>query len=199
MRNNKNKSAKKSRNVEIHYQRPQKIDNALMLRPEYKGQPVTVLKMKGVPSIIASAITSGVNNTNIALSSAFIQNFAARFIGFSEFRIVRVKATCRNFSSQNLGIANMWFSEDDSTTPNSSKALDVYCKQFNFSEIVNGTTMDYTPHDPAQQTWTLVSSGSPVIGYFKLYTDNANFGSPAVVTQLAIVTFTYTVQFRGLL
>lgn len=177
---------------------PNKRDNALMLKPEFKGQPVVAFKVKGTPTVIAAAVTSGVVNQNVTLNQGGLMfNFAARFVTFTEFRITKVKAVVKNFSSNNPGIGLMWFSEDDTTTPTANKALDALTHQFNFSDVVGKHALTYVPHDPAQQTWTLVSSGNPIIGYFKLYSDATNFGTPIVATNLAIVTYDVTIQFRG--
>lgn len=181
-------------------QSPSKQDNALMLRPEYKGQVVTAMKIKGTPTILATAITSGVINQNISLNQGgLLFNFPARFITFTEYRIIKVKATVKCFSTQNPGIALMWFSEDDTTTPTSAKALDAITKQFNLADVTGSHSVLYVPHDPAQQTWTLVSSGNPIIGYFKIYTDATNFGAGITALNVAIVTYDVTVQFRGLI
>lgn len=198
--NQKLNKTKKKKNVNVvRINRASNRDNALILRAEYSGQPTATLKMKGVPTVLTTTVTVGTVITNVALQSTAIFNFATRFSCFTEYRIVKVRANSRNFSSSNPGIANMWFSEDDSSAPNSSKALDAKCIQYNFSDVVNTYELDYVPHDPAQQTWTLVSAGTPIIGYFKLYTDSSVFGSPQTVVNLGIMTYEYTVQFRGLL
>lgn len=191
--NNKNTS---TRNRVV---KPSKRDNALMLRPEYKGQTVVCIKVPGLVQILATAITSGNVVINNTISSALIFQFAARFVGFTEFRIIKTKATIRHFSSANPGTYLTWFSEDDTSTPTAAKALEAPAKFFNFAAVDKETTLVYVPHDPAQQTWTLVSSGAPAIGYHKLYADNTNFGTSAVATNVASLRYTHTVQFRGLI
>jgi hypothetical protein len=178
--------------------RVSKQDNALMLKPEYRGQPVVSFKIKGTPVPYTTAVTSGQIAQNVSLSSAMIYNFATRFQTFTEFRIVKVKATMKNFSSLNPGIGSIWFSEDDSTSPGSAKAISAFTKQFNYADQVKGMSESYVPHDPAQQTWTLVSSGAPVIGYFKHFTNATDFGSSAVATAYGCILFDVTVQFRGM-
>lgn len=197
MKNNKNVNNRKSRVYKT--ERVSKQDNALMLRPEYKGQPAISIKMRAFPYMLTTSVTSGIVSANVSLSKGNLNNFATNFAGFAEFRIVKVKASIKNYSSQSTGIGCVWFSEDDSSAVTVANALQAQCKQWNFSNVVNSTDMSYVPHDPAQQTWTLVSSGNPVIGYFKVWADNANFGTTIVATPLGIVTFEYTVQFRGLI
>lgn len=177
--------------------RPNHNDNALMLRPEYKGQPAIVIKMNADPLLVTTTVGAGFSSTT-ALQNSNIANFSSRFAAFTEFRVVKVEATARNFSSVNSGIANMWFTEDDASSPSSTSARDAKALQYNYANIVAGYQLSYVPHDPAQQTWNLVSTGNPIIGYFKHYTNITNFGCPNAATQLGAIEFVYTVQFRGL-
>jgi hypothetical protein len=174
-------------------------DNALILRSEYNGQPVMQLRLYGNGGPQLTTVTSGQVALSTALNSSIITNFAARFPGFSEFRISKCIAKMRCFASTSPGIMNAWFSEDDSGTASATIALRTVCKRFNLSDTGKCHELTYVPHDPAQQTWTLVSSGAPTIGYFKLYTDNANFGSSIVATAVMLLEYEFDVQFRGLI
>jgi hypothetical protein len=179
--------------------RPQaRQDTVLFLRPEFPGQPVCVHKVYTFVPPLLTTVTSGAIISNSTLvASTLIPNLATRFAGYSEFRIVKVIAKVRCYSTTNPGILVMWFSEDDSTAPTATKAISSVAKEFSASANLPEHTLTYVPHDPAQQTWTLVSSGAPVIGYHKLYTDNANFGSSIVATPYCTLAFESTVQFRG--
>jgi hypothetical protein len=200
---NQNQFSRKKKNqqvtVVIQKNRLNSMDDALKLRPEYKGQPYATLSMNGNPTQLTTTVATGVIAINLAISSGLIPNFATRFVGFQEFRIVECKVTARNFNVTSQGIANMWYSEDDAAAPNANKALDERVKYYNFSGTDRDHSLSYIPHDPAQQTWTLVSSGAPVIGYFKLYSDNTTFGSSTSVNTVGIVTVKVKVQFRGLI
>lgn len=171
-------------------------DNALLLRPEYNGQPVCAHILSGTPQIIT--LSSGSATINQGISSALIPTFATRFAGYSEFRIVKAVVRVSCFSSTQAGLGNIWFSEDDTAAPTAAKATNARARRFNWSDVDNRHTMTYVPHDPAQQTWTLTSSGAPVVGYFKLYTDSAVYGTPsASASTIALVDYELTVQFRG--
>jgi hypothetical protein len=193
-RSNKQKQFKGSRK-----EKPSKRDNALILRPEFKGQPVIVLKIPGLVQILATLVTSGNVVVNNTISSALIYTFAARFVGFTEFRIIKTRAIIRHFSSQSPGTYLTWFAEDDSSTPTAAKALEAPAKYMNWSAVDKEMSLEYVPHDPAQQTWTLVSSGAPAIGYHKIYADNTNFGTSAVASNVGTLRYEHTVQFRGLI
>lgn len=176
---------------------PRARDSALMLRPEYSGQPVAEHTIDAYGGTLTTTITTGAIAVNASINSALIQNFATRFAGYTEFRITKAVAIVRPFSTVNPGILLHWFSEDDTAAPTSAKAINALSREFSASDVMRNHSVSYTPHDPAQQTWTLVSSGAPVIGYYKLYTDNASFGSSATVTAYASLVFRLNVQFRG--
>jgi len=176
---------------------PQKQDNALLLRPEYSGQPVCAHIMCANPVPLTTNVTTGVIAYNLAIQSSIINNFASRFVGYTEFRVVKAVAKVRCSSSNGVGVLNHWFSEDDTAAPTASKTTNALALRFPAGDIIGSHDIKYVPHDPAQQTWTLVSSGNPIIGYYKFYTDNANWGSPIVSTQLCTLEFELTVQFRG--
>jgi hypothetical protein len=199
-RNSFTKRTKQNKNKDSNKQRPNKNDNALLLRPEFKGQPAISLKVKGFPSILTTSVTSGQINSNIPVqATTLINSFTTRFQAFTEYRIVKCTAKLKNFSCSNPGLCNFWFTEDDTSTPTAAKALQAEAKQVNFADIVGNHKMTYVPHDPAQQTWTLVASGAPIVGYFKVFTDNANFGSTIIATTVGIIAYDLVVQFRGLI
>lgn len=174
-------------------------DNALMLRPEFIGQPVTELKIQSTSGVLGTTVTTGLISLNQSLNSTLIANFTTRFAGFAEFRIVKVMSKLRLFSSTNPGIISQWFSEDDSAANTAAKAANAAAQRISCSAVERVHTLTYVPHDPAQQTWTLVSSGAPVVGYHKVYTDAANYGSSIVATPYAYVEYDIFVQFRGLI
>jgi hypothetical protein len=181
--------------------KPNKMDNELLLRPEYKGQTAIVIKINSDPVLITSTVGAGYSLAK-PLRCSDSSNFSTRFQGFLECRLIKDKATAKNFSANNSGIGCMWFTEDDSTTPSSAIALDAKALQYNYASIDKNHKLSYVPHDPTQQQWTTVASHSggvgALIGYLKLYTNITNFGCPTAATQLGSVTLEYTVQFRGL-
>lgn len=178
---------------------PQIRDLSLVLRKEFPEQTALQFKVKGVPILLATLVTSGIASQNLSLSSARILSFAARFLAFTEFRIVKAIMKIRFFSSSEPGLLLYWCTEDDAAAPNATAAIDAPTKQVNMSDITKSHSIVYVPKDPAQQTWTLVSSGAPVIGYFKCYSDNTNFGSKITAGNVATISFDFEVQFRGLI
>lgn len=167
-----------------------------MLRPEYKGQPVCTHVISTGPFLLTTTVTSGVVALNVGINGSDIPSFTTRFLGYSEYRIVKARARVNSFGSNLTGLVNHWFSEDDSTAPTVNKAEQAKARRFPICDI-RSNEIDYVPHDPAQQTWTLVSSGTPIIGYYKLYTDAANYGAPITAVNIGLLDLELTVQFRG--
>lgn len=196
MNKNMKIKGKKKQNTMIMYKHIKQGDDALTLKPEFKGQPVMAVKLTGFPVPITTTVGAGYSAV-VGLQKSNIPNFATRFAGFTEFRVIKAKAKFRNFSSQNAGICNFWFSEDNSAAPTSSASIDERAKRFNFSDITKDHSLEYTPHDPAQQTWTTIASGDPVIGYLKIYTNIVEWGCPSAATTIGHYTIDYTVQLRG--
>jgi hypothetical protein len=186
------------RKQKLSARRSPAVDNALMLRPEYNGQPVVEHMIESYQGPLSTTVTTGQIALLTAMSgSSIISSLPTRFAGYSEYRISKVRAKVRTFGSTLPGIITQWFSEDDSSTPTATKATQAMSRSFSASSNEKEHTVTYVPHDPAQQTWTLVASGAPVVGYHKLYTDNANFGSSIVATPYLSVMYDVWVQFRG--
>ncbi len=179
--------------------RQTKLDSALQLRPEYSGQPVCSHIIFNSNGANSTTVTTGVIAVTTALTSAnLIPALSTRFAGYDQFRIVKVEARLRMFSSTNPGLVIMYF-DDTNAAPTGNAASFASSVKMNASDISGCRSLTYVPHDPAQQFWSTVAGGSATIGYFKLYTDNANFGSSIVATPYCIVEFYSTVQFRGFL
>lgn len=176
------------------------MESALILYKEYPGQPTMSMVLEGNYGVLSTTVTSGAIALSLAIAqNGILNNFAARFLAFDQFRVVKAVAKVRLFSTQNPGVLSMFFSEDNSATPTAIIIGQATCKRFPASDVDRVHTLSYVPHDPAQQTWTTVAAGNPTIGYFKLYTDNAAYGSSIVATQYLSLTFDLTVQFRGLI
>jgi len=172
------------------------IDQALQLRPEYKGQPVVSHTFRQCSVSQSTTVTTGQIAYNTAISAALIPSFAARFIGYEEFRITRFKAKVMNYSSTNPGVISHWVSSDDSTAPTLVKSQNLNVDRFNASDVTKSHNINYVPHDPSEQGWSLVSAAAGPIGYYKLYTDSA-LGASIVATPYLDIEFEIVVQFRG--
>lgn len=191
-----NRGGTRKSSQQTRMESPSRQDNALILRPEYQGQPVTVLKIPCSPILLSTIVTTGVIAQLTTLYAGLVPNFAARFLAFEQFRIVKAKAKISNFSVTNPGFINQWFDSDNSGTPTTSQAENSLARRFAASRP-GPHVLDYVPHDPAEQGWSLVSAASGIIGYHKVYTDNANYGSSIVATPYSLLDLELTIQFRG--
>jgi len=171
-------------------------DPALILRPEYKGQPLYVSKVESAPFVLTNAATSGLGSLTQAITATFIPSFGTRFDLFDEYRVIKATVRVRCFSSVAPGLGVMWFDDDASSPPSSTDAQRNKALRFNWSDTCNDHVLSWTPHDPSEQLFNPIATAySPT--NFKLFTDNLNYGAPIVATQLCSVSTELTVQFRG--
>jgi hypothetical protein len=165
--------------------------------PSYQGQPLSQMVIHSDSVVASTTVTSGV----IALvydtdPVTNVINWATRFQSLEEFRVVKTKAIVNCFSSTNPGAVVAWFDETSNTTPTATAAQDRTIKTFSAGDVTRTHTLVWRPKDllDLQYSSTGVSK-KPV--YFKLYSDNANYGSSIVASQYLSVHMAYTIQFRG--
>jgi hypothetical protein len=143
-------------------------------------------------------VTTGLIANTTTLSNALISNFATRFALWDEYRVIKVEAIVRLFSTTNPGQLNMWY--DIPSTAGAAPALADSRKnralRFSASAVMQTRRLVFTPTDPTLQLWNPNSLGL-TIGVFKLFTNNADYGASIVATQYCDVTFKMTIQFRG--
>jgi hypothetical protein len=173
-------------------------DPGLILRPSYTGQPTFACKVDADPIVLSTTVTTGLIANTTTLTNALISNFATRFALWDEYRVIKVEAIVRLFSTSNPGQLNMWF--DIPTTAGAAPALADSRKnraqRFSASAVMQTRRLAFTPTDPTLQLWEPLATGL-TIGVFKLFTNNADYGASTVATQYCEVTFRMTLQFRG--
>ncbi len=180
-------------------QHPNRIDNGLIMRPAYTGQPCFATKIMSDPIKLTTTVTTGQIANTTTITNALITNFATRFAGmWDEYRIIKCRAIVVCFSSTNPGQMNHWFDEPSTAgaAPAIADARKNRCLRFNASDTGKPHQMTLTPHDPTLQQWNDTAVGL-TIGVYKMYTDNANYGSSIVATDYCTVQFDLTIQFRG--
>lgn len=166
------------------------------LLPAYPGQVTKAFVLEGIPVLLTTTVTTGVVAAIAGTSSAQIQNFATRFGPlFEEYRVVRVKFSTRCFSSTNPGLFVHWIDEKQVANPTSAEALQKSKASFNCSSP-SPHTLIWTANDPLDLQYNDIGTAVNLATY-KIYTDNANFGSSVVATAYGQITLTMHVQFRG--
>lgn len=168
------------------------------MRPSYTGQPMMSTVVMADPIVLSTTVTSGLIASTTTLTNALISNFATRFATWDEYRIIKVRAKVSCFSTTYPGQLNHWF--DIPATAGAAPAIADARKnravRFPASDVSKNHELDFVPHDPTLQMWEPLSTGL-TIGVYKLYTDNANYGSSVVATQYVCVDLDLTIQFRG--
>jgi len=178
-----------------------KIDPVLQLRPAFKGQVVTSMKIECIPELIVSTVTTGVVQTVYTVNVGNISNFATRFASlYEEYRIVKAKFYTRLFSSNISGLLLTWVDEKTFGVPTLAESRTKTNKRdmFNASCIDRKPLLSWTPHDPLDQQYTSTSVTN-TFAAFKVYSDNANYAMPIVATAIGEIFAEFTVQFRGLI
>lgn len=154
------------------------------------------LKVNGDPLKYTTTVTTGViaSSTNILYS--LISSFTTRFATWDEYRVVRVLFRIRFFSSTNPGIVRFWVEDRSSSAPTLAIAEAARGVVANASDVTREFRLDYKIMDPVYVDYTQLNATQSV-GYFNVYTNNANYGASAAATDYCVVTPVFTIQFRG--
>jgi len=144
-----------------------------------------------------TTVTTGVIATNNSIQAAMIDSFAARFVGFDQYRIRSVRFQMDCCASTNPGVINVWVEPSGAGVPNATNAKDNYTCTFSAGDNSKHHILTYNPRDPATQVWTAVATTTSPIGYLKVYTNNADFAASTVATDYLVVMATLVIEFRG--
>lgn len=166
--------------------------------PAYPGQVVVKATLPGTSTKLTTTVTTGVIASALQVSSAQLLGFATRFGStFDEYRIIGVDAVVSPLAAT-AGVLKCWFDEKSTSAPTANESLE----RTAISVLLNnamGTSksLRWRARDLLDLQYTAIGSAvTPVT--FKQYTDNANWGSSAVVTDVAVVQFKCHLEFRGL-
>lgn len=190
--NNKSQKQRKQQRKESLF----KPYNPLRLVPSYPGQVIDQLWVGTNPQPLTTTVTTGV----VAISASIdpvndVNDWATRFQTlFVEYRVVKARARIQNFSSSNPGIYKFWV-KTSGGSPTQAEALDQKGNMVPCSDITNVHELIWTPTDPIDLEYKACSvSSNPA--YFRVYTNNANWGAPTVVTTLGTLVIDFLIQFR---
>lgn len=146
---------------------------------------------------LTTTVTTGQIAHVVTINTALVSNFAARFPGFEEYRIVKAKIIVTMFASTNPGRVILYADPDDNTTPTIQLARNHRSMMMAAADVTHPFIMSYTPHDLAKLDYTQVGVTDSARGYFKIFTNNANLGSSIVAVDYLDYSVELTVQFRG--
>jgi len=166
--------------------------------PYSPGTPFVTLRLTGLNVKYTTTVTTGVIASSTAIQTGNITNFSTRFaVAFDECRITKVIFRAYPCSSANPGTVNMWVEPQSNSTPTTNLAQQNNVVAFPAGANDRIPTLVYQPTDFNYNDWIPVSTTNSVIGYFNVYTNNADFASSTTATDYLVVKAEYFVQFRG--
>jgi hypothetical protein len=181
--------------------KPSNRDPLLNLRPAFPGQYVTTIKLPSITQVATTTVTTGVLAINTSVDpTSVLNNFGGRFGStFKEYRVIKAVLKMKTFSSTLPGQINAWVDETLSSAPTTTQANE-YQGVTTFPAGANEMThiVKWVPHSPTELAYVPIASAS-TNATFKIYTDNASFGSSIVATQYLSYQQVITIQFRGIL
>jgi hypothetical protein len=168
-------------------------------RPAYRGQQVYRAMLFGTSGILPTTVGTGVINNALGVNTSDITGFATRFGStFDEYRILGVDCQIR-CAAASSGVSFFWFDEKSNASATVNECYErVTLNLPNTNANAKSTAvLKWRARDLLDLQYTAIGTvATPV--YFKIYTDTANFGAPASVTNLWYVQFRFMVEFRGL-
>jgi hypothetical protein len=172
----------------------------LQLHPAFPGQYITAMTIPGTTLPLTTTVTTGVIASAYACDpTTTVTSWAARFGStFKEYRVIKALLKIKQFSSTLPGQMNAWVDETLTTAPTSFQALE-YQGVTTFAAGNNERThiVKWVPHSTTELAYVPIATASTNATY-KIYTDNANYGSSIVATAYCTTQVLFTIQFRGL-
>lgn len=176
-------------------------DPNLLLRPAYKGQYCTTMKLPASPQVLSTTVTTGViASTQTIDPTSVLNGWNARFAAtFKEYRVVKAVLKMKTFSSVLPGQINSWVDETSVTAPTATQAVEYQgITTYPAGNNERTHTVKWVPHSTTELAYLPMGTASNNAA-FKVYTDNALFGSSIVATQYMTAQQFITIQFRGII
>jgi len=169
----------------------------LELHPSFRGQPCATFKCHGLPHLLTTTVTTGVVAAVTAVDPVTdVNSWATRFGAlWREYRVVKATLEIELFNTANPGILSFYPEEVTSSAPSAATVNNVTTKRISCADVFKVHRHVWVPSGP-QDLGYIQGTVSSASAWFKLYTDTANFGAPAVVTVLGVYTVTYVIQAR---
>lgn len=152
--------------------------------------------MLGDPIKFTTTVTTGVIASSTQILYTLISSFTTRFATWDEYRVIRVRFHVRFFSSTLPGILRVWVEDRSNATPTLAIAQADKGLSPNMSDVARRHMLDYRIMDPVYVDYTQLNA-TQGIGYLNVYTNNAQYGSTVVATDVCVITPEFTIQFRG--
>ena len=186
------------------------------LIPHLATQPyqrITTTKIPGIPTLISCSAAGAVSLSSIVNATQI--ETPSRYNFFDEFRLIKAVFEIRPVASTaTSGLTIFYIDENDATAPTLVQAqrhVGNALSNNGQSQMVSAglgrrTQVDatgiqkitWTARDVTDLAFQAISNFSTAApAYLKVYTDNANLGTPAVAQPLFVIRAYLTYQFRG--
>lgn len=170
----------------------------LKLIRSYPNQAVWQVWIPGTPTKFTTTVTTGLIAGTSIVNNANITAFATRFGStFVEYRIIRARFRIRLFGSTNPGVLHFWMDEKSTATPTLAEANERANLIVSASAVDRQPELSWTAADPVDLAYNAIGTALNS-ATFKVYTNNAQFGSSIVASDYLEVEPIFEIQFRGL-
>ena len=189
------------------------------LIPRLRVQPYQKSQKLQVPGTtqLTSCDASGNVALSIGINQGLILNLATRFgTTYDEMRILKAYCEIRPVaSSTTSGLTIFFIDENDNGTPGLSQARTHFGNAVSNNgqafQVSRGISrklstvpsegiqlIEWSNRDIQDLNFLDTTDASTSLAYLKVYSDNANLGTPAVAQPLFVIRWTLTVEVRGM-
>lgn len=169
-------------------------------QPAYAGQPVSEVTVPCTSYILTTTVTTGAIANTFGLQTTSIVNFATRYGDlWSEYAIVGCKFEITPLTYNSPGVTVFYLDDSSAAVPTLNESMGRIVKKLsNSCSNKNSTTqLSWTARSLTDLTFNTTALSYAAI-YLKTFTDNTNYGSPVVATQLWLVRPVISMILRGL-
>jgi len=198
-KNNKRKNQGKPRRARNNNRVGLRQLLAITDQASYAGLQRTRLTIPGTPVLLSTTVTSGLIASTQAVQKTSISSFATRFATtYDEYRFVGCNYKCRAVGP-NPGVGVVWFDEKSNSTATLTDSQEKTGRRFPFNSgnSKSDFVMRWRANDLVDLQWSAIAT-TQTPAYFKIYSDNANYGASIVATPYLLIEPEYIVEFRGL-
>jgi len=199
MNNNRNKQKGRPRRLQQSNRVGLRQLLAITDQRSYAGLQRTRLTIPGTPVLLSTTVTTGLIASTQAVQKTSISSFATRFATtYDEYRFVGCNYKCRAVGP-NPGVGVVWFDEKSNSTATLTDSQEKTGRRFPFNSASDkgDFVMRWSATDLVDLQWSAIATTQTPV-YFKIYTDNTNYGASIVATPYILIEPEYIVEFRGL-
>jgi len=168
--------------------------------PAYAGQPVQEETIPCASYILTTTATTGLIANTFGVTKDAIVNFTTRYGDlWSEYAIVGATIEITPLQQVASGISAFFFDDFNTSVPTLNESMGRIVRKLSnsASNPKSTTSMTWSAKSLMDLTFQPTTTGYTAVN-FKVYTDNANYGSPTTATQLWLIRPKLKIILRGL-